>query len=314
MTGPVRSWLLRLSVSAAVLAALLWLLPVADLLAAMRAVPPGRWAVVLAGFLGGHAVTAYKWRLLMGPAVPVPWRMWLRAHFSGLVANLALPSVAGGDVVRAAIVMRRVPNPDAVAVASIANRLIDTAGLLALAAGAALVTGSATVATGGRTLGVAAALVAATLLAGWAVLVWLRARRPGGMAGRALAAVDRLLESPERLAAAFVLSTLVQSVFIVLSAWLGEAAGVQVGLRAWFLAWPLAKLTAMLPVSLAGIGVREAALVVFLRPFGAPPAGVMASGLLWQAVLLVSGFFGWVVLHTLPDGVDATAASGASAP
>lgn len=311
MTTAVRSWFLRLLVSGAVLAVLLRLLPVGDLLAAMRAVPAGRWAIVLASFLVGHAITAYKWRLLMGPRADVPWQVWLRAHFSGLVANLALPSVAGGDVVRAAIVMRRATHRDIVAVASVADRLIDTAGLLALAAIAAVVTGGSN-AGAGRTLALAAGLAVLGIACGWAGLAWLRRRKPGGFVGRVVDAVDRVLESPERLVAAFVLSTLVQSVFIVLSAWLGEAAGVHVGLGAWFLAWPLAKLTAMLPVSLAGIGVREAALVVFLRPFGAPPAGVMASGLLWQAVLLVSGFFGWIVLHTLPDGSAAAATSDAS--
>jgi glycosyltransferase 2 family protein len=35
-------------------------------------------------------------------------------------------------------------------------------------------------------------------------------------------------------------------------------------------AWPLAKIAAVVPITQGGIGVREAALVVLLAPFGAP--------------------------------------------
>ena len=36
----------------------------------------------------------------------------------------------------------------------------------------------------------------------------------------------------------------------------------------WLLAWPLAKLIALAPVSLGGIGVREVALATLLLPCG----------------------------------------------
>ena len=62
----------------------------------------------------------------------------------------------------------------------------------------------------------------------------------------------------------------------------------------WIFAWPLAKIIAVLPVSLNGLGLREATLAGFLAPFGASAAGgrgrraglagcVVYSGRVWRA-------------------------------
>jgi uncharacterized membrane protein YbhN (UPF0104 family) len=93
---------------------------------------------------------------------------------------------------------------------------------------------------------------------------------------------------------AAVLSLAVQSAFVLANVWLARSAGVTTALAAWFVAWPLSKLVAVLPISLGGIGVREAALVALLAPYGAPRDAVLASGLLWQAVLIVTGVVGLV--------------------
>jgi uncharacterized membrane protein YbhN (UPF0104 family) len=77
---------------------------------------------------------------------------------------------------------------------------------------------------------------------------------------------------------------------------LGRAAGVEASYEVWLTAWPLAKLIALVPISLAGLGVREAALVALMRPFGAPAAAVMAAGLLWQALLVGGGLVGGLVV------------------
>ena len=94
--------------------------------------------------------------------------------------------------------------------------------------------------------------------------------------------------------ACFVLSLGVQTMFVFINMRFGSAVGVNVPLAGWLVAWPLAKLVALVPVSLAGLGVREAALVAFLRPYGAAVALVTAAGLLWQSVLFAGGLVGWL--------------------
>jgi uncharacterized membrane protein YbhN (UPF0104 family) len=135
---------------------------------------------------------------------------------------------------------------------------------------------------------VAAAAVAVMAVAAFLVVAKRRGRG-AGMAGQLLGEVRARLGA---IAFAFGITTVVQSAFVMSNVWMAGALGVQVGLAPWFIAWPLSKLISILPISLGGIGVREAALVSLLAPYGAASANVLASGLLWQGVLISSGLLG----------------------
>jgi glycosyltransferase 2 family protein len=110
------------------------------------------------------------------------------------------------------------------------------------------------------------------------------------------------------------ISFVVQSAFVLTNVWLARQVGVETPLVAWFVAWPMSKLIAVLPISLGGIGVREAALVSLLVPYGgAPREAVLASGILWQAVLAVTGLVGLIVTQMLPRLASVSAAVEAPA-
>jgi uncharacterized membrane protein YbhN (UPF0104 family) len=108
-----------------------------------------------------------------------------------------------------------------------------------------------------------------------------------------------MARQPSIALAGFGLSLTIQSGFVLLNAWLGHHIGVRVPLAVWFLAWPLAKVASLMPISLGGLAVREASLAALLAPFGVPLAmGVLAS-LLWQSVLIAGGLAGgllWLIL------------------
>ena len=118
-SGAVIGLLVRIIVSVAVLAGLLYVLPARQVAAAIRQVPPALWAVAFVVFLLGHVVAALKWRLLIPSSVEVPAGAAVRAHFGGLAANLFLPGLVGGDVVRAAWLGRSVGGWEGVAVAGL---------------------------------------------------------------------------------------------------------------------------------------------------------------------------------------------------
>ena len=75
----------------------------------------------------------------------------------------------------------------------------------------------------------------------------------------------------------------------MLNATLGAAIGIAAGPAVWLLAWPLAKIAALAPVSLGGLGVREAALAALLLPFGVEGTLAVAQALVWQSVLFAFG-------------------------
>jgi glycosyltransferase 2 family protein len=126
-------------------------------------------------------------------------------------------------------------------------------------------------------------------------ILLLRARmRRSGIIQRVVKAAGLVAARPMLLLACLALSLGVQTMFVLINMRLGSDVGVNVPLAGWFVAWPLAKLVALAPISLAGLGVREAALVAFMRPYGAPTALVTAAGLLWQSVLVAGGLIGWL--------------------
>lgn len=280
-----------------VLGILVHFLPFPLLLQAIRRVPLTRFLTILLLYLLAHVVGIAKWRMVVNAAgARLDFRTSFECYTGGLFATLFLPSIIGGDAVRLAVGLRRSPNPAAVFAGNIADRFLDMiaqAGLVIL--GLLLLPGSvpaglqaqARRALPGFFFGVA--LVAL-------VSVWLRRpllqgrsvsfRRRLGRLRRALRAVSK---RPHILAFGWILATVIQTTFLVLTALLAISCGLLLPLRIWFFAWPLAKLAAVLPLTQGGIGIREAALVALLSPFGAPAPLVLATGLIWEGVILGGG-------------------------
>jgi uncharacterized membrane protein YbhN (UPF0104 family) len=105
-------------------------------------------------------------------------------------------------------------------------------------------------------------------------------------------AARAMARQPQRVALALGLSLTFQSSLILLMSRLAPACGLEVPVRAWFFAYPLAKLAALLPVTQGGIGVREAALAALLVPFGAPVVLSVAVGLIWETIVITGGLMG----------------------
>ena len=111
-----------------------------------------------------------------------------------------------------------------------------------------------------------------------------------------LHAFGALGKRPGTLMVALRLSLAIQAGFIWLTILLAQAAGLDVPVGVWFFAWPIAKILAVLPISLGGIGVREVSLSALMVPFGADAALVVAASLIWQAVLICAGILGAIAL------------------
>ena len=284
----------RVGISVAALAILFRFIPVRELLRAIVQVPAATLVVTLFVVVAGHVCAATKWHLLQGDA-GLPLLTTLRAHFSGIMANLWLPGVVGGDLVRVGMVVRQSTRPAAVALASLVDRIIDSATLLLLALAGLMAIGAP--AEDARRAFVAVLVTATVGLAALVGVYWfLKRRSHGKRISQIQQAIDLLKRRPLAVAGAFLMSIAIQASFILVNAQLGLAVGVRTSMAVWFMAWPLSKLVALAPISAAGIGIREAAIVMLMRPFTTASHGVMASSLLWQGVLFTGGLIGWSVL------------------
>jgi glycosyltransferase 2 family protein len=275
--------------SALVLYFIFRLLPGRKVWHALGLLPARLWILVLAGYLAAHVIGAMKYHLLLNLGdAGISGRQAARCYFAGLFGSLFLPSLIGGDVLRMAMALRMGRSRAGVVLGSLVDRITDFTSLTLLACiGALLVPGSLEARSRRIFFVVGAALIALVLF--FAVIVWFfPVRRISFRLRRKIARLRRagqsILRKPGGMLRALSMSVIVQVAFILLNIVLAEACGLRLGFRVWLFAWPLAKLSAAIPITQAGIGVREAALAALLLPFGAPAALAVASGLAWDAV------------------------------
>lgn len=291
-----RSWpllLVRATVTTGALAGLVAFIGPGVLLDALHRAPPATWAGALAGLFAGHLLAAMKWRLFVRASGADAGAVEsLRAHGAGLFANLCLPSLVGGDVIRAGMLARR-HSIAALAVGSIADRLVDTTALLVLAAvGAALVPGLLPASTQTALASIGAVVVAGALGAPLALRAIPAESLPPKLRGpvaKLRDATQAFVARPSVALAGTAIALGVQGAFVALNAMLGRAVGIDVPFAVWLLCWPLAKIVALAPISLGGLGVREAALAALLGAFGVASAAAVGQSLLWQGALIALG-------------------------
>jgi uncharacterized protein (TIRG00374 family) len=305
-----RGWLVILARWAAaflVLGLLLHFLPVAPLRAALARVPFTRFLVVLIGYLLAHAIGLAKWRMVVNTAgAQLDLATSAQCYTGGLFGTLFLPSIIGGDVVRLAVGLRRSPRPAAVLTGNVADRFLDVAaqaGLVLL--GLFLLPGSLPSQLQIPSRGTSFVL-GGVILAVLALAYFLQRPLLGGRSihfRRRLARLRHALRSisrrPQILILGWLLGTFIQSTFLILTALLAVSCGLVLPLRVWLFAWPLAKLAAVLPLTQGGIGVREAALVALLAPFGAAAPLVLAAGLVWEGVIISGGLISGAIAFFL---------------
>jgi len=314
----------RLGVTALTLGLLFWWIPIADVGDAITRIGLGRWMGVVALFGLVHGIAAVKWAVLVrASGTPLPISVAIRAHAAGLFANIWLPSIVGGDLVRAGIAARSSGQLAGPTAAGIADRVLDLLALVSIAALGLALAPAARDDTALIVLEVSVLAVLGGLLSGLAILRYLD---PARLPTRAARIIGRLREVTLSLASngratalAMAIALAVQGSLACINDLLGAPIGIDCGLAVWAVAWPLAKIAAFAPISLGGIGVREAALVALLTTFGVDPALAIAQGLLWRSGLMALGLLGGVVAMFVPKpdapgGSEGTTESGRPLP
>ena len=313
-----RVFALRLIVSASVLTVLLLMVPFRDIVAALRRAPPGVCAAALAAYMLAHLIGVLKWRLVINTAgAGLGFSQALRCYYYGLFGSVFLPSIVGGDVVRAGLAIKLARSKSGLLLGSLADRLIDTVGLAGVAGIGVLLLPAALDPRSRRiflALAVALALFGICLAGAFLVLPVVRQLSFGRrrLLVKVRQAATALRRRPGRLASALTLGMLLQALLIAVNAWLGAHVGIHVSFVVWLFVWPLAKMAALLPLTQGGIGVREGAIVILFQPFGVSSAAALVSGLIFTAVVMTGGLLSGLVAF-LAGRRDSLAVAAAAA-
>jgi glycosyltransferase 2 family protein len=305
--GKGRSAWVKGIVSVALFGLIFLVIPWGELRESAARLSFGVWSVVLIGYLAGHRLGAEKWRTLVNAGgARLDRRDSIRCHAAGLFANICLPSVVGGDVLRAALATRATGRTEATFFGSAADRAVDLIVTGFLIVFGAIVANRYYPGWTGRAL--AAATLSCVLIAGAFGPALLRRpidrwpRRLRRPVGRSLVVLRRIRRTPVAVLKAASASMVMQVSFILLNAWIGRHVGVSAPLAVWFLVWPLAKVAGLMPISLGGLAVRDATLAGLLAPAGVPLASGIVAGFAWQSIMISGGLIGGVIWWRLSDG------------
>ncbi|MEO7964982.1 MAG: lysylphosphatidylglycerol synthase transmembrane domain-containing protein [Gemmatimonadaceae bacterium] len=310
--------LVRIAGSALVLGLLFTALPYADIAAAIKSVPPIVWPAALAMYMSLHIVGIVKWRILVNAAgADLSFRTAARAYYMGLFGNTFLPSIVGGDVVRAGVALKAAKSKSGLVLGSLIDRLLDITGLAAVAGIGALLSPRALDPQSRRIFLTLGALLAIAGIGALITAAVIPVRRFPWNIRRRLVDVRRAIvattRSPGALVSAFVLGMLLQSLLTLLNWWLGRVIGIDIPVYVWLFVWPLAKIAGLLPLTQNGIGVREAAQAALFAPFGVSAARAVATGLVFEVVIISGGMLGGVIAWLLSRSLQERAALRSSA-
>lgn len=285
---------IRLGGSAIALSALLLVLPFDELKSAMTRIPPGTWFIGLGIYLCLHLIGVAKWRLASNSAgAGLSSGTAIRCYYAGLFGNTFLPSIVGGDVVRAGLAFRHVDSKAGLLFGSFLDRLLDFVALIAVATTGALLLPTALDVQSRHVFIAASVFVGLLTLAAVGLLlivpyvrVSFKLRRRVVQLRRAARAIAR---KPAAITGVIGLGITLQFTLVMLNAWLSAACGIHVPLAMWLFVWPLAKLSGVLPVTQNGIGVREVAQVALFAPFGVSAVLAAAAGLVFESIIITGG-------------------------
>lgn len=292
-----RTLLLRLGGSVLLLGIVFSMVELDAIVEAFERVPGWLWLLTLGIHVALHLLQAAKWKLFVRlSGAGLPFGSALRCHAAGLFSSLGLPSLIGGDVLRAALAIRKIGHGESVVLGSLIDRLTDVLSLVILV-GAGLVLAPSALEDDARhvTLWALAGVLGMT---GLGVVAWLAVLRPAVVKrlprsmARSLLKIRRALRtlnrSPGPAVAGLSLSLLMQAGIVVTAIAIGEMLGLNLDPRLWFLCYPLAKLATMLPISLGGLGVLELSFSFLVRSFADAQLAV-ALALVMQSVRIALG-------------------------
>jgi uncharacterized protein (TIRG00374 family) len=262
----------------------------------------------------GQLLCSERWRIFAAALqMRGSYRSFVQVYFAGMFFNIGLPSLVGGDVIKAYIVSRKNNKPLKIGLASV---LQDRgAGLLSL-----LIYGTTAILIhpirwrGFPLWGVyvlswiGVAIVLLLVFKGdglYSRFINLQNQTLLQKALQATADFHRALAQSNLRPQAALRITVYSFVYSGLVLWVFQqvtvAAGHPVGLIPFSALFPLIALGTMLPITLGGIGIREWLYVEALSLVGIPRAQGLVISLATSALYILINLGGIVFLPTVPS-------------
>ena len=266
----------------------------------------------------GQLFCSERWRIFSAALdMKASYRSFVKLYFAGMFFNIGLPSLIGGDVVKAYILSRRVGAPLQIGFASVLQDRI--AGLISLLLYGSAAIVFAPISWRGFPLWIAYVFCWAATAAGLALIsigevlygkyIVDHSRTLGQRILKAIAEFHQALGMSRLKAGAVLRIALFSLINSALVLWVFQqvtvAAGRPVGILPFFALFPLVTLVTMLPVTLSGLGLREFVYVEALSLVGIPREQGLVISLATSALFVLCNLGGIFFLPGIPKELRA---------
>lgn len=287
--------IIKLLLSAAIIGFIFYKFEMSSVLNTILSANIGLLVAALVMQILSQSVAAYRWSLIMGLLkFDHPFSFYFRSYFKGSLFNQVLPTSIGGDAYRIAEVSANGGLVKEAFYGVFIDRVVGLVGLLLL--------------------NLAANLIESNLLPKevfWSINIVLIL----GIVGlvvllliRKVTLFDRykitrifyqlsnrfrfIYRTPKRISQQMGLSILTHLLSMVCIFGIGHSVGINEPLVTYLVLIPPAILLTILPISFAGWGVREGALVALFLLIGIDQTQVLAMSLLYGFILILSALPG----------------------
>jgi uncharacterized protein (TIRG00374 family) len=288
-----------------------WLLQGADLETIWETVQSARIGALVLAFLMfyvGFCLIALRWQLLLKvEKIDARFLYLLKSINIAVLFNSLLPSTIGGDAYRMYDVWRLGGTKTKAIAVILIDRFLGMFALVTYGVIAALLVPEVRQAIPGLVF------YLLSILTAMLVCIWMVFGSGKGLLDWFMALELRVLAIPQRiigkivdalllyqgridvLIRALLISFFVQLNVIIHFVIVAYALRIDVPPVAMFIIIPLATLVMLLPVSINGVGVREAVMVFFFSLYGISSESAIAFAWVWLGMLLAQGMVGGIV-------------------
>jgi uncharacterized protein (TIRG00374 family) len=300
---------LKIAVSLGLIAYLFFRMDLAQVGQALKSA--NYWLLLPAAllYLGAMSNAGLKWYILLrAQGIQVPFRAVLSYTYVGFFFNNFLPANVGGDVMRGYGLARYTEQAAEAAVSVVVDRIVGLMAFMSSAVVAALVAVFVLGQENLRGIEIAALLGLAVIGAGFAVILSRRVRAQverlfawrllalfGPIYGRLSAALNAYRHSYGPLVLAFCTSLLTLALTNFTDYLIAQSLGGGIPLIYIFLFNPIIAFVLLVPISVGGLGVTQAAYPFFYGLVGVSNSLAFTLSLLKQLIIYVTSLVGGVL-------------------
>ncbi|MBI4822739.1 MAG: flippase-like domain-containing protein [Nitrospirae bacterium] len=280
-------FLLKLSISACLLYFALSRAGVEKVFSLLRGINPIMFLSGVLIYIVVLMIAALRWRILL--IEPLPIGKVFSLYFIGAFFNTLLPGIVGGDVMKIYYLYKETGKGTQTFASIFMDRYIGFAcliamGLIALPFGLTAFRGSWVVWL--------LPLMAICFVLVSIIVFGLRLGRRFKLLSDFYGYFHSYIRNKTLIAKAILISVVFQILIIIGIYILSEGLGQDIRVSTFFIAIPIIASLASLPISIAGIGVREASAVLLLGAVGVKPDVATAISFAWFLIMAVAGLVG----------------------